>query len=352
MIVVAVAMAMSEQFDALYAMIASVVETQKAHTAQNEVHQQRLVELTESQAQMNQSTHELREGQASLQAQVQQISSGMTTLHSKTADMEARFEALKLQFKCGEPAGVDEDSAMGTEKKRKCEAPSPQHAGAGSRVGSRGATPRVVYVGPGAGSSGDAPAGGGGGAGARRDGGDSSIKCRFVVKRMPMVMKSRLPSLLAGLYELMGDGLQRVQGGASGSAYTFVMSSPDLVDRVLLGTRRSPSWASSMTERWRWLSCQTGLGGFRSSSQWNGQLLRISRVSAGSKTHRWSNFVNVSIYVRRVGKEVMTKVGVGYYREVSESGLEPNVWFSFTPEAEFVVAAGGIRESMSLAKDV
>lgn len=81
---------------------------------------------------------------------------------------------------------------MGGDKKRKVEAPAPQPPG---HPGSWGATPRVVYVGTGAGSSSDAPRGGGGSsAGGRRDGADPDTKSRLVVKRMPNVMKNRLPT--------------------------------------------------------------------------------------------------------------------------------------------------------------
>lgn len=219
-------MASAEQVTAIFNAIASIVESQKQHTEHNAAHQQRLIELTESQAQMNQRTHELREGQAQLHSQVQHISPGMVALHSKTAEMEARFEALKCKSKVG--GAAEEDSAMGGDKKRKVEAPASQPQG---QSGPWGSTPRVVYVGAGAGSSGDAPGGGGVVVGsARNDGADSDIKCRFVVKRMPVVIKSRLPMLLSGLYCFLGIDLILVQGGASATAYTSVVTAAAVVD--------------------------------------------------------------------------------------------------------------------------
>lgn len=351
---VVVGMASSEQIDALVAMISSVVETQKAHTAQNEAHEKRLVELTESQALMHQPTHELREGQHQLQAQIQTVSAGMTTLHTKTAEMEARFEALKLQVRTGGPA--DEDVNMSGDKKRKVAAQPAQPVGQSSQ---RASTPRVVYAGTKAGSSGDAPRGGNGGGGdGHRDGGDGGdIKCRFVVKRMPQVMKGRLPSLLPGLYEFLGDDLVKVQGAMSSSAFTFVVSSASVVDRVLAKHKIDPFMGKFgegdavplvvMPDRPRWVQKLLTM-------EW--PVIQHLKNMSGVEDASMNKFRDgarrgMRIYVRPVGKEIFQLVGTGYYREVSELGPEPNEWLSFEPAPEFVEAAGGIREAMSLARD-
>lgn len=62
---------------------------------------------------------------------------------------------------------------------------------------------------------------------------DERLRARVVLKRLPPVMKDRLPILLPGLFGFLGIDLVRVQRPISGTSLTLVLNSDDKVTAFL-----------------------------------------------------------------------------------------------------------------------
>lgn len=71
------------------------------------------------------------------------------------------------------------------------------------------------------------------GGGFRGSGARDDPRCRLVIKRLPQIMKARLPNLVKGLWEALGDDLVRVQGPDAASLRTIVVAHASVVTRIL-----------------------------------------------------------------------------------------------------------------------
>lgn len=361
---------------AIMAMLAKVVETQSQHTRSNQEHQQRLIELTHGQIELSKQTQELNANQIQIQATVDSLATSMQHLDTKTQEMEAQFEALKQHMKkTADAATGASDAAMtanestAMDKKRKVAAasaadaagaavPSARHGGdcpssSWAQAAGRQPASGTPFAAPSrAGSSGDVKAPHG--QAAR----DEDIRARVVLKRLPPVMKDRLPSRLAELFACMGDDLLRVQGPQSGTSFTLVLRTADRATALLrrhkesafTGTFESGGSAVQLNlqpDREVWLRKLLTL-------QW--PVLHFLRSlptieNASMTKYRVADRRFVRIYVKEAGRDILREVGNAEYREVTEDGPEPDEWVSFTPGEGTGEVAAGVRKAMGLADD-
>lgn len=168
-------------------------------------------------------TQDLVEGQLKMQGQADNLAVGMEKLHARTSEMEAPFEALKLKVGSGD-VQPDDYAAMAADKKRKVS----EAASAWLRSGREGSLARArALASSGAGatrSAGTARSTGSTPRGGRRDAGPrGDLRCRFVLQRLPQVMKGRLPALMKGLHGFSGKDLLRAQCPRSSTAFASVV---------------------------------------------------------------------------------------------------------------------------------
>lgn len=191
-----------------------------------------------------------------LASHFQRVEAGLAEVAAKQAEVDTEYEELKQVFS----AKVSVDSEMTpleretADKKRKMATGLAASSAAGAGGASSGASGAAGALVGGAASwalvaarpapsgflptasewRGSALGNSGGGqrkGGSARDGDD--LKMRAVLKRLPRVMRDRLPGLAQKLFGFVKDEFVRIQGPSTGTSFSLVLRSDEAAMNIL-----------------------------------------------------------------------------------------------------------------------
>lgn len=295
-------------------------------------------------------------------AKVDEGMAAMVASKRKSINISRNAERCSLRRRnLGEEMGeAAQQTAAEAAKKRKVEqtiarsvAPSASPwSGVASRAHSAGPPPKPM------------PGGSRGGVGAAARGqprqaySQTDLRRRVVVRRLPQVMRARLPHVMPELFSFVVPWLVRIQGPTSATACTIVLDIEALATAALERHREkrfkgifAEGGAATplvvQPDRERWLQNLLTM-------QWPVvQYLRTlpaiedatcSKFRVGAKRY-------IKAHINEEGKDVLRFVGMGVYEEADEEGPKLNCWLSFAPQEDCEDVANDVRRVIGLAPE-
>lgn len=307
----------------------------------------------------------LQSGQNLMHERMSQADACVAAMSARQQQVDAEFAELRKLFEgktritaaadAEMPAASDE-AASAAEKKRKL---AQQGAGVSASQSSwADAAAKANAQGQQAGRGGQPRAGSAGVPRARQASApqdDESLRTKVVMKRLPPVMKERLPALCPQLFDFIGQDLVRIQGPGSGTLFKIVLATEAKAAAVLKRHKEQPFTGvfepqapevtlSLQPDREVWLRKLLTL-------QWPvlDYLHSLPTVENASMTKfRRGERRYVRIYVKEASRDVLREVGIAEYREISEDGPEPDEWLSLSPGEGSSEVFEGVRRAMNL----